>query len=140
MRSLTCLLLALLAPATPVFAASASARRDTYVGTLGHDTLSLEQVVRRPDSILGDWISLYGWAMVHHYEMTLRPDGTVRRYRLTLHRLRGKVDGGVDLGFDGDSVIVRAAAGDEARCSRLLQIQHTSGTRPRSERGRVQVS
>jgi hypothetical protein len=53
--------------------------------------------------------------MVHHYEMTLRPDGTVSRYQLALHRLSGKVDGNVDLRLDGDSVVVRNAAGDEVR-------------------------
>jgi hypothetical protein len=96
-------------------AATAGAQRSTYVGTLGHDTLSLEQVVRSPGSIVGDWISLYGGVMVHHYEMTLRPDGTVSRYRLELHRLSGKADGVVDLQLDGDSVVVRGSGGDEVR-------------------------
>jgi hypothetical protein len=97
------------------FAAPVSAQRYTYIGTLGRDTLSLEQVVRSSGSIVGDWISLYGGVMVHHYELTLRPDGTVSRYQLRLHRLSGKVDGDVDLRFDGDSLVVRNAAGDDAR-------------------------
>lgn len=102
-------------PAAMAIAAAANAQRYTYVGTLGRDTLSLEQVVRSPGTIVGDWISLYGGVMVHHYEMTLRPDGTVSRYRLVLHRLSGKADGDLDLRFDGDSVIVRNAAGEEVR-------------------------
>jgi hypothetical protein len=105
----------LLATASAVsIAATAGAQPSTYVGTLGRDTLSLEQVVRSPGSIVGDWISLYGGVM-HHYEMTLRPDGTVSRYQLALHRLSGKVDGNLDLRLDGDSVVVRNAAGDEVR-------------------------
>jgi len=99
-------------------AAPANAQRNTrstYVGTLGRDTLSLEQVVGSSSSITGDWISLYGGIMVHHYELTLRPDGTVSRYHLTLHRLSGKVDGDIDIRFDNDSMIVRNAAGEELR-------------------------
>jgi len=96
-------------------AAPAKAQRSTYVGTLGRDTLSLEQVVRSSGSITGDWISLYGGIMVHHYELTLRPDGTVSRYQLNLHRLSGKVDGDIDIRFVDDSMIVRNAAGEELR-------------------------
>jgi len=96
-------------------AAPANAQRFTYVGTLGRDTLSLEQVIRSPEAITGDWISLYGGIMVHHYELTLRPDGTVSRYQLNLHRLSGKVDGDIDIRFVDDSMIVRNAAGKELR-------------------------
>src|SRR5690242_21874181 len=96
-------------------AAPAKAQRSTYVGTLGRDTLSLEQVVRSPESITGDWISRYGGIMVHHYELTLRPDGTVSRYQLNLHRLSGKVGGDIDIRFVDDSMIVRNAAGEAVR-------------------------
>jgi hypothetical protein len=96
-------------------AAPANAQHFTYVGTLGRDTLSLEQVVRSPESITGEWISLYGGIMVHHYELTLRPDGTVSRYHLELHRLSGKVDGDIDIRFFDDSMIVRNADGKELR-------------------------
>ncbi len=100
---------------TAAIAAPVHAQRFTYVGTLGRDTLSVEQVVRSPTSITGDWISLYGGVMVHHYEITLRPDGTVSRYQLALHRLSGKADGDVDIRFLGDSIIVRTVTGEVVR-------------------------
>ncbi|MGH7621421.1 MAG: hypothetical protein ACREMU_03695, partial [Gemmatimonadaceae bacterium] len=72
------------------------AQRASFVTTLGRDTLSFEQFERSPTAVTGDWVTLYGGVMVHHYEVALRPNGTVSHYALTLHRLSGKIDGSVD--------------------------------------------
>ena len=93
----------------------AAAQRFSYITTLGADTLSFEQFDRTATQIVGDWITLYGGIMVHHYEITLRPDGSVSRYHLALHRLSGKDEGSVDIQFDGDSAIVRPSEGKEQR-------------------------
>lgn len=93
----------------------ASAQRASYVTTLGRDTLSFEQFERSPTSVVGDWVTLYGGVMVHHYEVALRPNGTVSHYALTLHRLSGKVDGTVDITFTGDSAIVHVPPGGAER-------------------------
>ena len=87
--------------------AVAHAQRASYVTTLGTDTLAFEQFERMGDSIVGDWVTTYGGIGVHHYTIHLRPDGTVARYALSIHRLTGRVDGTTDLRFVGDSLIAR---------------------------------
>ncbi|MFI5228884.1 MAG: DUF2911 domain-containing protein [Gemmatimonadales bacterium] len=101
--------------ALSIAAAPCAAQRASYITTLGKDTLSFEQFTRRDDQIVGDWVTLYGGIMVHHYDIQLGPNGTVRRYQLTLHRLSGAVDGSVDLRFTADSVLVRNERGEEQR-------------------------
>lgn len=91
------------------------AQRSSFVTTLGKDTLSFEQYERTSDQITGDWVTLYGGVMVHHYVIQLGPDGTVRRYQLTLHRLSGAVNGKIDMQLTGDSVVVRNERGEEER-------------------------
>src|SRR6185312_7499714 len=86
-----------LAPQAFVLALTAAipcaAQRSSFMTTLGKDTLSFEQYERTGDQIVGDWVTLYGGIMVHHYDIQLGPDGAVRRYQLTLHRLSGAVNG-----------------------------------------------
>jgi len=94
-----------------------AAQRASFVSTLGKDTLSFEQFERTRDSIVGDWVSLYGGIMVHHYVIQLRSDGSVRRYQLTLHRLSGHVDGSVDMQLEGDTAVVRDNRGEEQRAA-----------------------
>lgn len=86
--------------------ASAHAQVSSFVTTLGADTLAFEQFRRVGDAITGDWLTLYGGVMFHHYTIVLRPDGTVASYHLTLHRANGAPEGGVELTFDRDSVSV----------------------------------
>ena len=93
----------------------ASAQRFYYVSTLGADTLSFEQFERTGDKIVGDWVSLYGGIMVHHYEITLRADGSVSHYLLALHRVSGKDEGSIEIRFDGDTAIIRPSDGKEQR-------------------------
>jgi len=92
-----------------------AAQRSSFMTTLGKDTLSFEQYERTGDQIVGDWVTLYGGIMVHHYDIQLGPDGAVRRYQLTLHRLSGAVNGKVDMQFGADSVVVRNERGEEER-------------------------
>jgi hypothetical protein len=96
---------------------SAAAQRTSFVTTLGSDTLSFEQYTRSPSSVVGDWVTLYGGIMFHHYEIQLRPDGAVSRYTVTFHRVDGKVDGSIDLRFEGDSVTVLTDGGSAQRAA-----------------------
>src|SRR6185437_13269075 len=99
--------------ALTVAAIPCAAQRSSFMTTLGKDTLSFEQYERTGDQIVGDWVTLYGGIMVHHYDIQLGPDGTVRRYQLTLHRVSGAVNGKVDMQFAADSVVVRNERGEE---------------------------
>jgi hypothetical protein len=101
--------------ATLIAAHASAQQRSFFVSTLGNDTLSFEQNERTAGAIVGDWVSLYGGIMFHHYVITLRPDGSVARYQLTLHRVSGHVDGSVDIQLEGDSAVIRDNRGEEQR-------------------------
>jgi hypothetical protein len=88
-----------------------SAQTSAFVTTLGKDTLSVEQYTRSANRITGDWVTFYGGIMVHHYDMTLRPDGSVEHTHLTLRRRNGKIEEDVDLTLGADSVTA-VVAGD----------------------------
>src|ERR1051326_2350063 len=90
--------------ASCALATVAHAQRSSFVTTLGRDTLSFEQYSRVADTITGDWVTLYGGIMYHHYVIVLRGDGTVARYSLNLHRASGKAEGSVTLQLDPDSI------------------------------------
>jgi hypothetical protein len=92
-----------------------AAQHASFVSTLGKDTMSFEQFERTRDSIVGDWVSLYGGIMYHHYVIQLRPDGSVRRYQLTLHRVSGRADGSVDIQLEGDTAVIHDDRGREQR-------------------------
>ncbi|HXT14195.1 MAG TPA: DUF2911 domain-containing protein [Gemmatimonadaceae bacterium] len=94
---------------------SLAAQRTSFVTTLGHDTLSFEQYTRTGDTITGDWVTTYGGIMYHHYVITLRPDGTVARYHLALHRVNGKPVGSVDMQFDADSATITTTDPDKVQ-------------------------
>jgi hypothetical protein len=96
-------------------ALASAQERVSFVTTLGKDTLSFEQFDRRHDSVVGDWVTTYGGIMVHHYAIHMRPDGSVDRYQLTMHRVSGNVDGTIDLQFVGDSLVVKPSGGSEQR-------------------------
>ena len=88
----------------------ARAQRSSFVTTLGNDTLSFEQFDRTPSSIVGDWVTTYGGIVYHHYVIDLRPDHTVSRYRLSLHRANGQDEGSVELRFEGDTVTIPSSS------------------------------
>jgi hypothetical protein len=106
-----------LAFAVSMAATPCAAQRSSFITTLGRDTLSFEQYERTGDRIVGDWVTLYGGIMVHHYDIQLAADGTVRRYQLALHRLSGDMDGTVDMQLTSDSVVVRNERGEEQRAA-----------------------
>jgi hypothetical protein len=87
------------------------AQTSAFVTTLGKDTLSVEQYTHTANRITGDWVTFYGGIMLHHYDMTLRPDGSVEHTHLTLRRRDGKVEEDVDLTLGPDSVTA-VVAGD----------------------------
>jgi DUF2911 family protein len=93
----------------------ASAQTSSFVTTLGRDTLAFEQYRRAGDTITGDWVTLYGGIMYHHYTIVLEPDGRVARYTLSLHRVSGKPEGTVDLRLGNDSVVAVTPGGDTQR-------------------------
>lgn len=87
------------------------AQTSAFVTTLGKDTLSVEQYTRTASRITGEWVTFYGGIMVHHYDMAVRPDGSVEHTHLTLRRRNGHVEEDVDLTLGADSVIA-VVAGD----------------------------
>lgn len=93
------------------------AQTSAFVTTLGKDTLSVEQYTRDARRVTGDWVTFYGGIMVHHYDMTLRADGSVEHTHLTLRRRAGKIEEDVDLSFGADSVT--AVVADEPNASRI---------------------
>ncbi|MGH7618899.1 MAG: DUF2911 domain-containing protein [Gemmatimonadaceae bacterium] len=103
--------------ATLIAATASPQQRSFFVATLGKDTLSFEQYERTAGAIVGDWVSLYGGIMFHHYVITLRPDGSVARYQLTLHRVSGHVDGSIDIQLEGDTAVIRDDRGEEQRAA-----------------------
>ncbi len=82
----------------------------SFVTTLGRDTLSFEQYERAGSTITGDWVTVYGGIMYHHYVIELRSDGTIASYALSLHRQSGKLEDTVHLEFRGDSVRVASSS------------------------------
>ena len=51
-----------------------------FVATLGNDTTSVERVTRQGNHIVGDAVGRSPMVVRRHWEMTLAPDGTVRRW------------------------------------------------------------
>jgi hypothetical protein len=51
-----------------------------YVATLGNDTTSVERVTRQGNHIEGDAVGRSPTVVRRHWEMTLAPDGSVRRW------------------------------------------------------------
>jgi hypothetical protein len=88
-----------------------AAQTSAFVTTLGKDTLSVEQYTRHANRVVGDWVTFYGGIMVHHYDMSLRPDGSVEHTRLTLRRRSGRIEEDVELTLGVDSVTA-VVAGD----------------------------
>ena len=103
------------------------AQTSSFVTTLGKDTLSVEQYTRTASRITGEWVTFYGGIMVHHYDMTVRPDGNVEHAHLTLRRRNGNVEEDVDLTLSSDSVIA-VVAGDST-ASRARRARCVSDSR-----------
>ncbi|HET8634294.1 MAG TPA: hypothetical protein VFL88_09135, partial [Gemmatimonadales bacterium] len=53
-----------------------------YVATLGNDTTSVERVTQRGSHITGDAVGRSPTVVRRHWEMTLAPDGSVRRWTM----------------------------------------------------------
>ncbi|HET7604146.1 MAG TPA: DUF2911 domain-containing protein [Gemmatimonadales bacterium] len=53
-----------------------------YVATLGNDTTSVERVTQRGNHITGDAVGRSPTVVRRHWEMTLAPDGSVRRWTM----------------------------------------------------------
>ena len=56
-----------------------------FVATLGDDTTSVERITRRGDRIEGDAVGRSPAVVRRRWEMTLAPDGTMRRWTMDTH-------------------------------------------------------
>jgi DUF2911 family protein len=101
-----------------LFAKSLSAQASAFLTTLGRDTMSIEQYTRAGNTITGDWVTTYGGVLVHHYVVTLRPNGTIEHTDLALRRGNGRVVATVSLSFDADSITIVASL-DSGRVRRV---------------------
>ncbi len=63
-------------------AAAQSMTGGSFVTTRGNDTLAIEQYSRQGNTITGDWVSNQGSTQLHHYVLTLGPDGLPARYEM----------------------------------------------------------
>jgi len=52
----------------------------SFVTTQAGDTLAIEQYVRQGNTVTGDWVSNQGSTQLHHYTLTLGPDGLPTHY------------------------------------------------------------
>lgn len=101
-------------------ATSACAREEYgFVARLGDDTTSMERITRTRGKIVGDLVQQSPEVIRIHWEATLNPDGSLRRWIMRksfLNRRAGEpADAEYSAVFEGDAVHVRQRVGDEAR-------------------------
>ncbi|MGZ8376119.1 MAG: DUF2911 domain-containing protein [Gemmatirosa sp.] len=84
MQRLVLAALALLACA-PAASSDAPAERYGFIARLGHDTVSVESVTRRGNTVTSDAVDRFPRVRRRHTEIELRPDGGVRRLVMDIH-------------------------------------------------------
>jgi hypothetical protein len=75
----------------PAGLAAQAARGGAFVITLGKDTTAVEQYTRSGNTVEGDLVVRQGGTVVHHYTLTLNPDGTPATLVVTPRRADGSV-------------------------------------------------
>ena len=85
-----------------------SARQTSFMTTLGNDTVAFEQYSRTGNMITGDWVSVTGGVLVHHYVVSLRPDGSPEHATVELRRASGHVATKFDVTLGADSATIIA--------------------------------
>jgi hypothetical protein len=91
------------------------AQQFAYLTTLGTDTLALERYERTGDIITGDYATVFGGILVHHYVIHVATTGAVDRLDMIVRRRNGA---GLDtIGFValGDSAAVYDSRSAERR-------------------------
>jgi len=86
----------------------ADAQSAAFATIVGKDTISLERYVRGDRTIEGDWITLQGETLVHHYIISLGADGRPDHVLLTLRNPGRPVRGTFDAAFGTDTVTIIA--------------------------------
>jgi hypothetical protein len=66
-------------------ASSEPAERYGFVATLGRDTVSLESVTRRGNSVVSEEVDRFPAVRQRHTEITLNDDGSIRRLVMDIH-------------------------------------------------------
>jgi hypothetical protein len=64
---------------------TAPAERYGFVARLGRDTVAVESVTRRGDTVTGDAVDRFPRVRRRHTEITLGPDGSIRRLVMDVH-------------------------------------------------------
>jgi hypothetical protein len=87
-------------------AGSSLDEKSSYITTLGSDTVVVESVVRTPNRLLGDIVVRVPATVRLHYDVELRPDGSVARSTLDTDPVgaKGMAARHMVLDFDADSV------------------------------------
>lgn len=80
--------------------------KSSYITTLGSDTVVVESVVRAPNRLVGDIVVRVPATVRLHYDVELRPDGSVARSTLDTDPMgaKGMAARHMVLEFDADSV------------------------------------
>ncbi|HET6228617.1 MAG TPA: DUF2911 domain-containing protein [Longimicrobiaceae bacterium] len=99
--------LALLAAAMPAAAQRAPADSGAFVARIGSDTVAVERYSRVGDRLWGQVVSRAPRTTVRSYTATLRPDGSVSHYELTVGPASGPPVARAVADFGGDSATVR---------------------------------
>jgi DUF2911 family protein len=115
--SLATLVAAHLATSTP------SGDRGSFITTLGRDTVAIESVSRTGNKVVGDIVVRVPGTVRQHYELELRPDGSVARSSVDTDPMGAKdmVARRVVFDFAGDSVHVSIdSAGQRRTLARVV--------------------
>jgi len=86
-----------------------------FVVRIGTDTLSLEQYVRTPTQLRGEYVIRAPRSVHRIYTADLNPDGTIRHYQLVTHNISGgpgPMETRLTAEFTGDTVVMVSPRGD----------------------------
>jgi hypothetical protein len=122
-------IVSLIALAAAQLVAAPSDDNGSFVTTLGRDTVVIESVARDGNRVTGDIIVRIPATVRVHYEVVMRPDGSVARTTYALDPMGAKniVGRRITLDFDGDSV---RATTDSAGQTRKVARPMPKGTVP----------
>jgi hypothetical protein len=106
-----------------VAAPNAADEKSSYITTLGRDTVAVESVARVGNRLTGDILVRVPNTVRLHYEVEMRPDGSVARTTLDMDPMGAKNMAArhMVLDFDGDSVRTSVdSAGAKRKATRAI--------------------